>query len=891
MTKIINRQFIILLTLILLVGIASIVVVAHITDKNMRLQLLKQARITASTINIERINSLSASKKDINQPDYERIKSQLAQVRKTNKQFQFIYLMGQHLDKRIFFFVDSQPVDSKDYAPPGLIYEEVSDSYLHIFDTKKEAVVGPITDRWGTLVTALIPIKNPVTGDFIAILGMDITANNWNKKILFYGTIPFVLMLLIIISTLLIALKRQVAQAHFESEEKHRLFFENSPIGIIHYDNNGTITDVNDAIISILGSSRNKLIGFNLDEIQNKVLANEVSKSLDGITGHYEGEYKSITGNKTSIIKVDLVPILHNGKVSACIGIAEDITKRKKTEQKLAETNYNLQQYLDVIDDINIGLFVVDENFYIRYMNNSMIEWFGDHTGKICYSSVAKLEQPCSYCKLREVIIENKKVIYEPETPDGKFFEIVATSIKNSDGATCKMEVIRNVTDKKNAQKYLLEQKEKLEHQAHHDALTELPNRLLFNDRLVQSIEKSKRNNSKMALLFIDLDHFKEINDSMGHNIGDEVLKIITQRLNKIIRKEDTLARLGGDEFTVIVEDLKQGQDASLLAQKIIEFLAEPIKIENNSLYVSSSIGISLYPSDGDCSQNLLKYADSAMYKAKDEGRNNFQFYSAEMTELAIERVVMESSFRSALINQEFIVYYQPQINAEESKLIGLEALVRWQHSTMGLVSPAKFIPLAESTGLIIELDQFVMKTAMKQVVKWHAQGLNPGKLALNLAIKQLQQKDFINILKNMITETQCKPEWLELEVTEGQIMTNPEAAVKILNLISDIGIDLAVDDFGTGYSSLSYLKKLPINKLKIDQSFVRELPDDEEDVAIAKAVITLAKNLNLRIIAEGVETTEQKEFLVQNGCTNIQGYLYSRPIPANEMEEYLKKI
>jgi len=269
------------------------------------------------------------------------------------------------------------------------------------------------------------------------------------------------------------------------------------------------------------------------------------------------------------------------------------------------------------------------------------------------------------------------------------------------------MEVIRNVTDKKNAQKYLLQQKEKLDHQAHHDALTELPNRLLFNDRLDQSIEKSKRNNTNMALLFIDLDHFKEINDSMGHNTGDEVLKIVTQRLIEIIRKEDTLARLGGDEFTVIVEDLKQGQDASLLAQKIIEFIAEPIKIENNSLYVSSSIGISLYPDDGDCSQNLLKYADSAMYKAKDEGRNNFQFYSAEMTELAFERVVMESSFRAALKNQGFVVYYQPQINAQENKLIGLEALVRWQHPTMGLISPAKFIPLAESTGLIIDLDQF----------------------------------------------------------------------------------------------------------------------------------------------------------------------------------------
>jgi len=562
----------------------------------------------------------------------------------------------------------------------------------------------------------------------------------------------------------------------------------------------------------------------------------------------------------------------------------------KQSEKALEESNYNLQEYLDVIDKINIGLFVVDDDYHIRYMNNTMVNWFGNQSGKICYSSVAKLNKPCSYCKLKDVIVENKKVAYEPETPGGQSFDIVATSIKNADGTISKMEVIRNVTDKKNAQKYLLQQKEQLAHQAHHDSLTGLPNRLLFNDRLTKSIEKSKRHSTKMALLFIDLDHFKEINDSLGHDIGDEVLIKITQRLNKVIRKEDTLARLGGDEFTVILEDLSQGQNASLIAQKIIKSLAKPLNIENNKLYVSSSIGISLYPEDGDNSKNLLKYADSAMYKAKDEGRNNFQFYSAEMTELAFERVVMESSFRESLKNEDFLVYYQPQFNAKENKIIGMEALVRWQHPTMGLVSPAKFIPLAETTGLIIELDQFVMKTAMKQIKQWYSNGLNPGVLALNLAIKQLQQKDFISILGNLLTETQCKSNWIELEVTEGQIMTNPEEAIKILKQINDMGIKLAIDDFGTGYSSLSYLKKLPINKLKIDQSFVKELPDNDEDSAIARSVIALANSLNLDILAEGVETKEQEVFLINNGCNNIQGYLYGRPMSAAEMRNFLKK-
>ena len=311
--------------------------------------------------------------------------------------------------------------------------------------------------------------------------------------------------------------------------------------------------------------------------------------------------------------------------------------------------------------------------------------------------------------------------------------------------------------------------------------------------------------------------------------------------------------------------------------------------VQRVQLYVSSSIGISICPDDGGSAQNLLKYADSAMYKAKAEGRNNFQFYSAEMTELAFERVVMEASLRAALKNKEFVVYYQPQIDARNNVLMGMEALVRWNHPTMGIVSPAKFIPLAESTGLIVELDRVVMQKAMRQISTWYKEGLNPGRLALNLAMKQLQQKDFIEFLKEMMKITECKAQWLEFEVTEGQIMTNPGEAIKILSEISELGIELAVDDFGTGYSSLAYLKKLPIDKLKIDQSFIRDLPQDEEDATITKAVIALASSLNLKIVAEGVETKEQKDFLVENGCSNIQGYFYSRPVESDKMEVKLK--
>ncbi len=431
-------------------------------------------------------------------------------------------------------------------------------------------------------------------------------------------------------------------------------------------------------------------------------------------------------------------------------------------------------------------------------------------------------------------------------------------------------------------------QKNALQYQATHDALTGLANRILFSERLEHAIKKSKEKHSQMALLFIDLDHFKEINDSLGHEAGDKVLNIVTKRLNETIQNEEALARFGGDEFTVIIEGLQKAEEALSLAGKILKLLSESITVDHNELYVGCSIGISLYPDNGDTPQDLLKYADAAMYAAKNEGRNNIRYYTSEMTARALERVVMETSLRAGLKNEEFVVYFQPQVNGRSNTVIGMEALVRWQSPTIGLVSPAAFIPIAESTGLIVELDRFVMKRAMTQIAAWYKEGFNPGILAMNLTMKQLQQKDFTGFLRDLITDTGCLVEWIELEVTEDQIMMNPDEAIEILREISRIGVKIAIDDFGTGYSSLSYLKKLPINKLKIDQSFVRDLPNDEEDSAITKAIVALAQSLNLEIIAEGVETGEQKEFLVQNGCENIQGYFYSKPLPADKMKTVL---
>ncbi len=429
-------------------------------------------------------------------------------------------------------------------------------------------------------------------------------------------------------------------------------------------------------------------------------------------------------------------------------------------------------------------------------------------------------------------------------------------------------------------------QKDILFDQAHHDALTGLPNRILFNDRLEHGIEQAKRHKTEIALFFIDLDHFKQINDSLGHQVGDKMLVAVTERLKAKIRKEDTLARLGGDEFTIIIEDMKEIQDVSHLAQKILEVLRQPVHIEGHTLYISCSIGISLYPQDDIDANNLIKYADAAMYKAKEEGRNNFQFYSSEMTALALERVVMETNLRQALKKEEFLIYYQTQVDANSGKVTGVEALIRWQHPILGLISPMKFISLAEETGLIVEMDRWVMKTAMKQVTKWYQEGLAPGVLAINLSMRELRSNDFIEILQKSMAAIGFKPEWLELEVTEGQVMINPEEAIIKLEQISHMGINIVIDDFGTGYSSLAYLKRLPVDKLKIDQSFVKGVPDDKEDVAIVKAIIALAKSLGLDLIAEGVETDAQKEFLVECGCENLQGFYYCKPMAADEMEK-----
>ena len=424
---------------------------------------------------------------------------------------------------------------------------------------------------------------------------------------------------------------------------------------------------------------------------------------------------------------------------------------------------------------------------------------------------------------------------------------------------------------------------ERLEVMAHYDALTHLPNRALFHDRLEQALSRAERNKSLVSLMFLDLDRFKAVNDSLGHDSGDQLLREVALRLRQCIRETDTVARLGGDEFTVILEQIARPEDAAIIATKIIDALAEPVLINGQETFASTSIGITLYPLDGERAEQLIKNADFTMYKAKEEGGNGYRFFTRELGTLTTSRLEMESGLRHALERQEFLVYYQPKLDLASGTIIGAEALLRWKHPVKGLISPAEFIPILEETGLIEPVGEWVLKTVCEQLRAWHdSPDLPRLVVAVNLSARQLQNKDLCKTISDILEATGLEPGFLELEVTESMLMHDPKRANEILAQIRNKGIlHIGVDDFGTGYSSLSYLKQFPIDTLKIDKSFVDGLPEDEDDIAISRAVIAMAHSLKLTVVAEGVEKIEQLEFLRENGCELVQGYLVSLPVPA----------
>ncbi len=442
--------------------------------------------------------------------------------------------------------------------------------------------------------------------------------------------------------------------------------------------------------------------------------------------------------------------------------------------------------------------------------------------------------------------------------------------------------ISREITEQKVAEEHI-------HHMARHDGLTGLPNRLLFSSLLNAALKTAARYKRSFAVMFIDLDRFKFINDTLGHEAGDTLLKEITGRFKEALRASDVIARLGGDEFVVLVQEVPDRDHAATVARKLLSTAIRPVMLLGQECRVTASVGISLYPGDGEDEQTLMKNADSAMYHAKEEGKNNFQFYSSEISTQTLERLTLESNLRRAMERREFTLAYQAKVDLKSGRITGVEALLRWHNAELGAVSPAKFIPVAEETGLIVHIGRWVMKTACEQNVAWQRQGLPPISMAVNLSVRQFSDEHLVDDVAAILQETGMAPQLLELEITEGMIVHNVERAIKLLTAIKQLGVRLAIDDFGTGYSSLGQLKNFPIDTLKVDRSFIRDLATDSEDKAITSAIIAMGKTLSLTVVAEGVETVEQQAFLREQACDEMQGYYFSKPIAADDFAALLR--
>ncbi len=433
------------------------------------------------------------------------------------------------------------------------------------------------------------------------------------------------------------------------------------------------------------------------------------------------------------------------------------------------------------------------------------------------------------------------------------------------------------------------EAEEKLEELSFYDPLTHLPNRVLFHDRLSVSLSIAKREKHQLAVLLLDLDRFKIVNDSLGHNVGDELLELIAQRFLTLGRESDTVARLGGDEFAILLPELSNAEDASVVAQNFIDAFLEPFCLRGQSINISASIGVSIFPSDGADVDGLIKRAELALYKAKEQGRNTYHYFSQELQDAVFEQLEMEDEMRHAILNQQFTLFYQPKISLATNKITGMEALVRWIHPEKGLIPPDKFIPLAEESGLIIPLGEWVLQEACRATAEWVKKYDDTLVVAVNLSARQFKSENLLRTIQNTLDTFQLDPKNIELEITESCVMENVEKALQTMKDFRESRLRLAIDDFGTGYSSLGYLKQFPMSTLKIDRSFIMDLTPDSDDAAIVEVVILLADKLGLDVVAEGVETDAQLEFLRAQGCQYVQGYLLSRPLPADEFEIFLK--
>jgi diguanylate cyclase (GGDEF)-like protein len=533
------------------------------------------------------------------------------------------------------------------------------------------------------------------------------------------------------------------------------------------------------------------------------------------------------------------------------------------------------------------GILIVDESNQVLLANKQFGLHFGIPSEVLgTRDEVILVEHMLAGVEAPDAFVERITYLYnhrdeksrdEIKFKNGKIFDRYSSPLVDSKGNyRGRIWYFRDITDRKAAD-------EQIRSLAFYDSLTGLPNRILLQDRVAQALARAGRHQDKVALLFLDLDRFKVINDSLGHSVGDLLLQEVSVRLKRQTREQDTVARLGGDEFVVVLSGVKQIEDCAITAERMMNALSSEFVIQGHSLNVSCSLGISIFPDDGKDSETLVKHADAAMYCAKEKGRNNFQFFTQDMNANIVQRLTLENSLRVALQRNEFFLMYQPQMEITTGRISGVEALIRWQHPKLGLVSPAEFIPIAEDSRLIIPIGDWVLRTACAQARKWQQEGLPAVPIAVNVSAVQFRQRGFLELVRRVLRDTGLSPEYLELELTESLILSNADVMPATLKELRVIGVKLSIDDFGTGYSSFSYLRRFQVHKLKIDRSFVKDVCTDPDDAAITSAVISMAKSLNLTVIAEGVENEEQLSFLRAHNCDEIQGYYFSKPLLAGE--------
>lgn len=688
---------------------------------------------------------------------------------------------------------------------------------------------------------------------------------------------------------------KQAMEALRQSEEKYRSILENIEEGFFEVDLAGNFTFFNNSTCSLLGYSRNEMMGLNYRNYTDKESCKDVFQTFNNVynTGVTANDFDWLIVRKDGTKRyVEASVSLKKDPSENPVGFqgfTHDVTDRKQAEEALRHSE---EKYRNILENIQEAYFEVDLAGNFTFFNDSLCRLTGCTRKELTGTNYSRFSDKENSQK---VFLAFNKVYNTGKPTEGfdwliirkggskRYIEASVSLQKDSSGKPSGFKgVIRDITERKRIE-------QELNYMATHDTLTGLPNRLMFNQLLNQAIQSAKRNKNQLAVFFIDLDRFKIINDTLGHEAGDQLLQETAKRFRQSLRAVDVVGRLGGDEFVILIEDFHDMSQVAKVAHKILSAAIKPMVIIGEECRVTASIGISVYPDDGQDEQSLMKNADIAMYFAKEEGKNNYQFYSRDIKSQSTERLSIETNLRRALERGELSLDYQARLDFRTNEITGVEALLRWNNQYLGAVTPTQFIPVAEETGLIVPIGKWVMKTACAQNMAWQKQGLPPVCVAVNLSLRQLMDDNLLEDIKSVLKETGLAPNLLELEITESMVMHNPSRLIALLTKIKALGVRLAIDDFGTGYSSLAQIKHFPIDTLKVDRSFIRNLPQDSEDKAITEAIITMGKTLSLTVVAEGVETPEQENYLREHVCDEMQGFYFSKPVAAELFADLLR--